>query len=304
MNAAVQCHHAFEHTAVFYEGLDDLVARSIPLIEGAVAAGDAVLVTLNQDKWARLSSALGPTAAVVTHVSGGERYARPVVALQMLDRFVQDALAAGASQVWSIGELALDGLVPPPEWFRYELAATEVFRHLPTRLVCLFDLEAVAAPLLDAARDVHPTVAGAPGPGADGTPLAPVSLTSIDSSPVAVIEPLRSVAAARRVVRAALEGVIDPEQVGDAELVVSELASNALAHGRPPVALRVWVEPNVIDIDVSDRGDGPDDRLAGLRLPTTEPGGLGLWICGRVADRLLAGPTARGWTARATFLRR
>ena len=97
--------------------------------------------------------------------------------------------------------------------------------------------------------------------------------------------------------------MIDPEQVGDAELVVSELASNALAHGRPPVALRVWVGPNVVDIDVSDRGDGPDDRLAGLRLPTAEPGGLGLWICGRVADRLLAGPTAHGWTARATFLR-
>ena len=51
----------------------------------------------------------------------------------------------------------------------------------------------------------------------------------------------------------------------------------------------MWVGPNVVEIDVSDRGDGPDDRLAGLRLPTAEPGGLGLWICGRVADRLLCG---------------
>jgi len=39
-------------------------------------------------------------------------------------------------------------------------------------------------------------------------------------------------------------------------------------------------------------------------LPTIEPGGLGLWICGRVADRLLSGPTTRGWAARATFVRR
>ena len=277
------------------------------MIEGAVAAGDAVLVTLDDDKWALLSSALGPTAEHVTHMTAGARYARPVVALQVLDRFVHDALGAGASQVWSIGELGLDGLVPPAEWFRYEVAATEVFRHLPTRLVCLYDIDAVAAPLLDAARDAHPTVDGALGRGADvelPTPAPPTPLTSIDAAPVAVIEPLRSVAAARRVVGAALEGVVDAEQVGDAELVVSELASNALAHGRPPVALRVWVGPNVVDIDVSDRGDGPDDRLAGLRLPTTEPGGLGLWICGRVADRLLAGPTPRGWTARATFLRR
>ena len=179
-----------------------------------------------------------------------------------------------------------------------------MFRHLPTRLVCLFDVEAVARPLLDAARDAHPTVEGMLGPGADAAPLAPVPLTSIDASPVAVIEPLRSVAAARRVARAALEGVVDAEQVGDAELVVSELASNALRHGLPPVALRVWVGPNVVEIDVTDRGDGPDDRFAGLRLPTAEPGGLGLWICGRIADRLLWGPTTRGWTARATFLRR
>ena len=195
--------------------------------------------------------------------------------------------------------------MPPDEWLRYEVAATEVFRDQPTRLVCLYDVEAVAAPLLDAARDAHRTVDGAPGPGRDMAPsaAAPIPLPPIDVSPVAVIEPLSSVAAARRVVRAALEGVVDQDQLGDAELVVSELASNALRHGRPPVALRVWVRPNLVEIEVSDRGNGPDDRLAGLRLPTTEPGGLGLWICGRAADRLLSGPTTRGWTARATFLR-
>ena len=170
MNATAECHHAFEHTAEFYEGVDDLVARTVPLIALAVADGDAVLVTLEDDKWAVLSSALGPTAQQVTHLTADERYARPVVALQVLDRFVRDALAAGASQVWSIGELTLDGIVPPEEWLRYEVAATEVFRHLPTRLVCLYDIGAVAAPVLDAARDAHRTVDGAPGPGRDVAP--------------------------------------------------------------------------------------------------------------------------------------
>ena len=57
MNATAECHHAFEHTAAFYEGVDDLVARTVPMIERAVADGDAVLVTLEDDKWAVVSRA-------------------------------------------------------------------------------------------------------------------------------------------------------------------------------------------------------------------------------------------------------
>lgn len=41
----------------------------------------------------------------------------------------------------------------------------------------------------------------------------------------------------------------------DAQLLVSELVTNATRYGEPDVTLRVWVHPDGIDVAVSDGGD-------------------------------------------------
>lgn len=65
---------------------------------------------------------------------------------------------------------------------------------------------------------------------------------------------------ARHWVAEALEGTPLAELTADAELVVSELVTNALLHGSPPVTLRVEVDADTVRVEV---GDG--SRRAPLR---------------------------------------
>ncbi|HWL35869.1 MAG TPA: GAF domain-containing protein [Frankiaceae bacterium] len=77
---------------------------------------------------------------------------------------------------------------------------------------------------------------------------------------------------ARRWVAEALEGTPYAELIPDAELVVSELVTNSLLHGSPPVTVRVDVD-DVVRIEVSDgtriapvRGFARADAMTGRGL--------------------------------------
>jgi anti-sigma regulatory factor (Ser/Thr protein kinase) len=68
-------------------------------------------------------------------------------------------------------------------------------------------------------------------------------------------------------------------------LAVSETVGNALRHGRPPVLMGLWVQPNRITVSVTDTGPGPADPFVGL-LPPEHPqvSGLGLWLSHQLVD--------------------
>lgn len=59
--------------------------------------------------------------------------------------------------------------------------------------------------------------------------------------------------AARRFV-ADHSGTLPADLVDDAELLVSELVTNAVRHGGPEVSVRVRVEPATLDVAVRDDG--------------------------------------------------
>jgi anti-sigma regulatory factor (Ser/Thr protein kinase) len=70
---------------------------------------------------------------------------------------------------------------------------------------------------------------------------------------------------------------------GDAELLVSELVSNAVQHGRPEITLRVSLDPPLIGVSVHDDGAGvPDTHVE--RPDPTEPSGRGLYLVDRVSS--------------------
>lgn len=112
----------------------------------------------------------------------------------------------------------------------------------------------------------------------------------LDGDPAAAVT-------ARALTAAVLSGR-DAELVGDAVLVTSELVTNALAHGRPPVSitliLRTVPDPCLI-IDVSDGSPDPPVR----ELPG-DAGHFGLRIAEELA-RISVHPTDNGKTVRAVL---
>jgi hypothetical protein len=77
---------------------------------------------------------------------------------------------------------------------------------------------------------------------------------------------------ARRFVASSLIGEAD-ETVADVELLVSELVTNAVLHGRPPVAVRLVLDEGRVRIEVEDTG--PDLPVLG-RPGSTSMTGRGL----------------------------
>lgn len=91
-----------------------------------------------------------------------------------------------------------------------------------------------------------------------------------------------SIAAARRFVSGVLvEARADRELRDRAELMVSELATNAVRHARTAFCISVVLGAKSVRIDVADSGAG---RPRSRRPAPDEPTGRGLWIVESMAD--------------------
>jgi anti-sigma regulatory factor (Ser/Thr protein kinase) len=64
--------------------------------------------------------------------------------------------------------------------------------------------------------------------------------------------------------------------------------TNALVHGRAPVALCAWARPGRAVVTVTDHGGGPTDPTVGLAPVPRAPGegGFGLWIAHQLCDEV------------------
>jgi anti-sigma regulatory factor (Ser/Thr protein kinase) len=58
-----------------------------------------------------------------------------------------------------------------------------------------------------------------------------------------------------------LAGKVCPERMGELSLVISELVSNALVHGRGQVVFRLQLDERIVRGEVIDQGDGFDHEI-------------------------------------------
>jgi anti-sigma regulatory factor (Ser/Thr protein kinase) len=97
-----------------------------------------------------------------------------------------------------------------------------------------------------------------------------------------------AVADARRHVRDVIDGLLSPDRLSQAELLTSELVTNAVRHARlkegDPIALDVDVDIDTVHLAVVDAGAGFDFTKI-FQEPRDAPGGWGLVLVEKVSDR-------------------
>ena len=114
-----------------------------------------------------------------------------------------------------------------------------------------------------------------------------------------LIDPTSS-SARRAIATLAAAHTFDPATSDKLALAVSELATNANTHGRPPVHLYAWAQPQRVVVTVSDHGPGPDNLLTGL-MPADRDvgaGGYGLWVAHQSCSELVMYRHVDGFTVR------
>lgn len=279
----------YEHVALVHDGPDDLARRMAAPLRAGLESGEAVFVCLAGPAWESLAARIGPVAAEATVMAQGDRYASPGKAMAGLHRFVDTAVARGAPAAWSIGTLPFDGTPEDARWWRYEAAVDEVLRHHPLRAICTYDRSTMTPEQLDGVHRTHAWIDAAGGRRASdayGETWDALS-GSRPAGPPTVEVAGDHVGRARNAVESACGPGLPTARLDDLLLIVSELVTNSVCHGLPPIRVRAWDLPDQVVVQVTDAGQGVGDVYADLRAPRGGAHGhFGLWLVGQVAQRL------------------
>lgn len=281
----------FRHEAVFYRGLDELVANTVPFIVEGLERGEPVLVALLPDRIRRFRDALGRDADRVAFLDMGWVGRNPARLIPVWRRFVREHAREGPAR--GVGEPVWSGRtdVEIEECRLHESLLNVAFDDGPAWwLVCPYDVAALPPSVVEDARRTHPVAGAAEGGEAAygghafardcfATPLSPVPCRAREIS----FE--HDLAQVRRVVRTwALGAGLSHRRSVDLALAVHELAANSMVHGGGQGMLRAWREPTFFVVEVSDSGH-VDDPLVGRDLPAgAGENGHGLWVVNQLCD--------------------
>jgi len=277
-------HLECEHVALVHHGTHDLSRLLAPSLHRAAAERAAVLLCLDTPAAAQLRTDLGSLCESFTFRPADSRYISPGVAMAALHDFVIDSMASGALTVWSIGAIPLNGDGRDQKWIRYEHAVLNIFAELPLRTICLYDAETTPTPIRDSVRLTHQSTTGDWVDGAECQPAQPEWVDRPQRAPDLVLH--NPTPQAVRATLADRFGNGLPQQtLENLQLVASELVTNAIIHGAPPVEVSIWQYPTETELEIRDRGTMRIHPYADLRPLEGGPhGGFGLWTIGQLAD--------------------
>ena len=298
MTTAVSCESPrtgdrFQHTAVFYDGLDDLVATVVPFVREGIDRGEPVLVALLSERLAAVEAALGHDATRVDFVDMGELGANPACIIPEWRRFLEDAGQDGP--VRGVGEPVWSGRreVEIEEAGFHEALLNLAFDDGPGwQLICPYDTSTLPRDVIENAVRNHPIAASLPAsihaayagreharswfaaplppppPDADGWQFGPEDLAG-----------LRSI-----VSRLARHSGVHRAASDDLVLATHELATNSVIHADGSGMMRTWAEPGAFVVEISDHGTIEDPLVGRDLLEVLSESGRGVWMANQLCD--------------------
>ena len=296
----------FRHPALFYRGMDEYLAGTLPFIEAGLVAGEPVAVAVPGAQLAALRSALAGSAARVRLIDMTAAGRNPGRILPgVLFAFADDHRDAEFVRI--IGEPIWPGRseVEYPACVQHEALINHAFAGRSAEILCPYDVAGLPREVLDDAERTHPTVIDPAGQHSspryapdqvladynEGLPVpAGVATLLIDAGTLAQARAF-ALAEARR-------AGLGPDRADDFEFSINELVTNSIEHARSRSALRVWLEDGHLVGEVADTGR-LEDPLAGRRpAPPEQSRGRGLLLVNHLTDLVRIHRSERGTTIR------
>lgn len=287
---------SFQHEALFYAGMDDFLAGTVPFLREGLEADEAMLVAVPGPRLRSLQGELNGDGGRVTFLDMTRIGRNPAHIIPAWAEFLKGN-GDGAVPVRGIGEpiwagRSADELV---ECQRHETLLNVAFANSGAwRLLCPYDTVGLPSDVIEEAERSHPWVSRADGwrgSSSQCRDLATMSAPFDSPLPPAPVGSemlafdLTTIAAARNLVGLLARAAGLPRaRADDLVLAAHELVSNSVRHGGGAGTIRLWHDGQSVICEVSDPGR-IRHPLVGRQLPADESlGGRGLWMANRLCD--------------------
>lgn len=285
--------HAFVHEALYYRTLDEYLANTVPFVRDGLAAGEPVLVAVPEPQLARLRAQLGGDAKQVRFIDMAEEGRNPNRIIPWVLRSFVDSRAPGRVRV--IGEPIFVGRRPAElgPCVQHEALINVALANANALVLCPYDVVQLPHMVSDAGR-THPVIVEGDGSRRPGDYLDPATVVALHNTPLpeppmvaeALVFDARRLGDVRRIIAQHGAGAgLSPERIADAQVAVTEIATNALTHGGPGIAtLRAWTDPEHVVYEIRAAGH-IEDPMAGRVVPSPDAAhGRGLLVANRLCD--------------------
>jgi anti-sigma regulatory factor (Ser/Thr protein kinase) len=299
------------HRALVYSGEGEFLAAAVPFLRAGLTAADVVLVAASPPRLDGVRRALGPAAEPVLFIEAPEWYQHPVRTIAAYEEFLR---AQEPRRVRVLAEMGWTrwARLEAREWMRYEAVVNTAFDTTGAHALCAYDRDTASPDLIAEVRRTHRELVegGRPRPNAAYTDLGrlfaefdrePLPLPPVfDTIPIesADLHDVRAFVAARAA-RYSLPGDV----LSGLLVAVTELATNAVRHGTPPMAVRLWAGGGDLICEVADCGlwrPRPAATLGFVPPASAASGGFGLWGVRMLADAV---QIRAGWDGTVVRLR-
>ncbi len=289
---------ALTHVALPYADDEEFLDGAFPFLSEGLAHGETVMAVTCERKAALLHEEFG---ARVQYVDPSLFYEHPARAVSRVLHQMESAELEGR-KVRLLAEPDWPARRPweTLEWLRLEALVNVALAATDGAIMCPYH-QGLPGPVLDGARRTHPWFARAGLCHGNPAYLDPAVYSAMCDLPLEPAPALATALAVRsadlRDLRAlvtvhAREHGLAGRPLHQLLVAVTEVATNALFHGAPPVVARVWREEDALLCEVSDRGHWRPEECHGpgwLPPGLAESPRLGLWavrmLCAMVQIR-------------------
>ncbi|MFF9409546.1 anti-sigma factor RsbA family regulatory protein [Streptomyces anandii] len=294
-----------QHCALLYGDDQEFLAGALPHLRKGIEAGDPAFAVTPRKEAEVLRDSLGSDAPAVQFIDPSDFYSTPVRAMAGM---MAVARSLGTRPAWVVASADWSKYPDAMEWVRYDSIFNLGFADADFRGYCCYNTSVLSPEVISLVRQTHPNIHEGARLRENPDYRDPYDFVAdVDSTP---LPPSPSSAASMEVLPTDLHAlrVFVTEQArrcaiaGDALynllVAVTEVATNAVRHGHPPVTLRAWPDNGLV-CEITDSGHWePEEFLSWVPPRSALKSGFGIWGVGMLCDTVQVRTGPKGTAVR------